>query len=480
MTKIEKISGTYVKGNWIERDNYFVNLNPATGEPLLQVSESTEEDVRMAIDAAEESLVSWRESNPSERAELLYRVYHRLIAHQARLAHIITLENGKPIKESMAEVSLAAGYFKWYAEEARRAYGSIVPENFSNNWRFVIYQSIGIVGVVTPWNFPLSMLCRKLAALLAAGCTAVVKPAKQTPWCAIELVKLLDMEGLPAGVLNLVCTSKPAECVDLLCKDQRVRKITFTGSSEVGKLIMRQASETLKRLSLELGGNAAFIVFPDVDLDMALNGLITAKFRNNGQSCIAANRILVHERIYDKFCKLLVEKVKTLRAGNGLDDGVDIGPIIDAQGFEKIQTQIEDSIRRGARLACGGNKIPSPPGSYFLQPCVLLDVPLDSIIFNKETFGPVIPVAKFSSEKEAVEIANRSPYGLACYIYTSNLGTALRMSSAIESGVIGVNDPLPSVPQCPFGGLKESGIGREGGSEGLYEFLETKYISLVL
>jgi len=385
----------------------------------------------------------------------------------------MTLEQGKPFNEALGEVGYANSFISWYAEEGKRNYGETIPASFPNKRIVVQKQPVGVVAAITPWNFPAAMITRKIAPALAAGCTTIIKPAEQTPLTALYIAELAAKAGIPDGVINVV-TGDPKQIGRAWMSDRRVRKITFTGSTEVGKLLMRQAADTVKKVSLELGGHAPFIVMNDADLDAAAEGAIASKFRNAGQTCVCANRIYVHEDVVDPFLAKFVEKVRDLAVGDGFKDGIDIGPLIDENAVAKVVEQVSDAKEKGASILLGGQLIQG----HFYQPTVLAGVTDEMLCMNEETFGPVAPVTSFSTIDEVISRANDSDFGLAAYVYTQNLSNAIKMSEALEYGIVGVNDALPAVAQAPFGGFKESGLGREGGHHGMDEFLETKYISL--
>ncbi len=387
----------------------------------------------------------------------------------------MTMEQGKPLKEAAGEISYANGFISWYAEEGKRVYGETIPATQRNKRLFVQKQPVGVVAAITPWNFPAAMITRKVAPALATGCTAVIKPAEQTPLTALKLVQLAEEAGIPIGVLNVV-TGDAKEIGETWLSDTRVRKLTFTGSTEVGKLLMRGSAETVKKVSLELGGHAPVLVLEDCDIDKAVDGVIAAKFRNAGQTCVCSNRIYVHESIEEPFTKKLVEKVKQLKVGNGLDEGVDIGPLIDAAAVEKVKKHLEDALKAGATLEYGGNQ----EEGLFFGPTIISNVKDNMLCMTEETFGPLAPISTFSSTDEAIERANDSIYGLAAYVFTENITKGITVSEALEYGIVGLNDGMPSTPQAPFGGFKQSGIGREGGHHGIEEYLEVKYISLGL
>ena len=466
-----------IGGRWVDAQEgeRLAVEDPSRQEEIARVADGTPGDARAALEAAAQAFETWRLSGAYERSRLLRRWYELVERDRRNLALLMTVENGKPLAEADAEVTYAASFIEWFAEEAKRAYGRTIAATRPEKRIVVLRQPVGVVAAITPWNFPAAMITRKVAPAIAAGCSVVLKPASQTPLTALRLGELLQEAGAPAGLLNIVTSSHARAVADVWLDDARVRKITFTGSTGVGKHLMQRAAGNMQRLSLELGGQAPFLVFADADLEVALDALMVAKFRNGGQSCIAANRVLVEESIVDEFLALASERVAGLRVGQGLDPGVAVGPMIDAAGREKVLEHIEDALAHGARLRAGGHALGG--AGYFVEPTLLAGVGLDMKIMHEETFGPVIAVSSFRTEKEAVETANATEFGLAAYLFTRDGGRAWRVAEALEYGVIGLNDGLPSTSQAPFGGFKESGLGREGAQEGLDGFLETKYVS---
>lgn len=452
--------------------------NPATGEPLAQVSDAGAAETQSAIEAAARALPAWAATPAPQRAALLRKLAALMIERQERLATIMTLEQGKPLAEARGEIGYAASFLTWFAGEAERIYGQTVPSSAPNKRLLVLRQPVGVVALITPWNFPAAMLTRKLGPALAAGCTAICKPAEQTPLTALELGQLVVEAGVPAGVVNIVTCSDPVPFSDTIFNDERVRKVSFTGSTDVGKLLIRNSAATVKRLSLELGGNAPFIVFDDADLDAAVNGAIASKFRNTGQTCVCANRIFVQHGIYDRFAAAFTAKVAGLVVGNGLDPQSMIGPLIDDQAVQKVQLHIADALDHGAQVLTGGQRSAQGSSPHFWQPTVLANASADMLVAREETFGPVAPLIAFTSEDEVVQLANDTPFGLAAYFFTQNVSRVWRVAEGLEYGIIGANDALPSTAQAPFGGFKQSGLGREGGAVGIDEFLEIKYVSL--
>ncbi|WP_409296931.1 NAD-dependent succinate-semialdehyde dehydrogenase [Peribacillus sp. SCS-26] len=453
-------------------------LNPATGEVVGQVQEDGRREARAAVDAAHEAFKSWSKKTAGERSELLMKWHDLIREHTDEIAEIMTREQGKPLKEAAGEVTYANSFISWYAEEAKRVYGQIIPASHPNKRILVQKQPVGVIAAITPWNFPAAMITRKVGPALAAGCTAVVKPAEQTPLTAIRMAELAYEAGIPRDVLQIV-TGEAAEIGDAWMEDTRVTKISFTGSTEVGKILMKKAADTVKKLSLELGGHAPFIVMEDADLDQAVNGLIASKFRNAGQTCVCANRIYVQEGIAEEFNAKFAEAAAKLKVGNGLEEGIEIGPLIDSHAVEKVQKHIDDAIQKGGRILTEVNAEGHAEG-YFVNPVVIADATEDMLCMSEETFGPVAPISVFKTAEEAIERANDTIYGLAAYVFTRDLTQAIRMSEELQYGIVGLNDGLPSVAQAPFGGFKQSGLGREGGHFGIEEYLEIKYISMGL
>lgn len=469
----------YINGEWIRTDEKWQVKNPATGKVVYEVCAGGRNEVETAIKAASDAFEPWADMPALKRADLMHKVVSLLKEDQERLATVITKEMGKPIRDARGEVNMAIDYFRWFAEEARRIYGETVPHSASDKRMAIIRQPVGVVGAITPWNYPIAMIARKLAPALAAGCTAVVKPAPETPQSAIEMMKLFEKADLPKGVVNLVIA--PAEIVsECFMESRKVRKITFTGSTEVGKKLYAGASKTMKRISMELGGHAPFIVFDDADLDLAANDLLLTKFRCSGEMCTATNRVYVHEDVAEAFTDKLVAKVKELKVGNGLADSTAVGPLVNQAGLEKVAGHVADAVEKGAKVATGGSILSD--GDYangnFYSPTVLTGVTKDMRLYREETFGPVAPVIHFSSEKELLEEVNHEQFGLASYMYTESMSRTIRMMEKLEYGMVGVNDPLPFVVQGPFGGMKESGLGKEGSKHGIDDYLEKKLVSV--
>ncbi|HEX7063973.1 MAG TPA: NAD-dependent succinate-semialdehyde dehydrogenase [Bacillales bacterium] len=469
----------YINGEWVGEDEQkFEIINPANGEVIGTMPEGTEEDVNKAIDAAYEALPGWRALTAEERANYLETVHDLMMENEDELATIMTLENGKPMKESRAEVHYAASFFKWFAGEARRLYGKTIPGKARNHRIQVVYQPVGVVAAITPWNFPAAMITRKMGPALAAGCTFLVKPPRETPLTSIKLIEYCEQAGIPKGVVNHIVS--PDEAFSNTIKDStKVRKLTFTGSTEVGTLLMKQSAEHIKNVSFELGGQAPLIVMDDADLEKAVQGAMASKFRNAGQTCIASNRYYVQSGIHDKFVERITEEVRKLKVGNGLEEGIDVGPLINKEGYEKVEKHVKDAVEKGAEVVVGG-KGGERDGGYYFEPTVLTNATDDMICMNRETFGPLIPIRKIESEEEAIRLANDTRYGLAGYFFTESVTRGTKMYEALDYGIIGWNNGAPSAAQAPFGGMKESGIGREGGHQGIEEYLETKYISLEL
>ncbi|WP_321282993.1 NAD-dependent succinate-semialdehyde dehydrogenase [Exiguobacterium profundum] len=464
----------FINGEWTETGQTIEVRNPATGNVMAVVTKSDTQEATQAVDAAHEALEEWQQKTAEERGELLTE-WHRLIAeHTEELARTMVEEQGKPLKEAIGEINYANGFIDWYAAEGRRVYGETIPASSNQKRIFAIKQPIGVIAAITPWNFPAAMITRKVAPALAAGCTVVMKPASATPLTAIELVKLAEKAGFPKGVINLV-TGQASDIVKAWQQDKRVRKLTFTGSTEVGKMLMRDAADTMKKISLELGGHAPLIVTAKADLNKAVPQAVATKFRNGGQTCVCANRIYVERAVVDEFSERFIKEVEALKVGNGLEEGVDIGPLIDDDALSKVEKHIEDAQIRGGEVY-GGEVL----DGLFIRPAVIRYANEDMLCMNEETFGPVAPIATFDSLDEVIKRANNTPFGLAAYLFTQDINEAVYLAESLEYGIVGVNDGLPSTPQAPFGGWKESGLGREGGHHGIEEFLEVKYISLGL
>jgi succinate-semialdehyde dehydrogenase/glutarate-semialdehyde dehydrogenase len=466
------VERAYVNGAWIEADDgaTIAVTNPADGSEIARVPALQAAETRRAIEAAESRFATWREVPAAERARYLEIWYGLIMENQDDLALIMTAEQGKPLSESRGEIGYGASFVKWFAEEARRIYGDTIPAPTVDRRIVVLKQPVGVVAAITPWNFPNAMITRKCAPALAAGCTVLVKPSEMTPLSALALAVLAERAGIPAGVFN-VLTGMPAGVGGEMTSNPAVRKVSFTGSTRVGQLLMSQCASTIKRLSLELGGNAPFIVFDDADLDLAIAGVMISKFRNAGQTCVCANRILVQEGIYDRFAERLSQAVAQLKVGDGLSEGVTIGPLINTAAVEKVGHHIADALEKGASVAIGG--MPEDDGLY-VQPTVLLDATTDMLLASEETFGPVAPLFRFKDEAEALAMANATPYGLGAYYFTQDIRRAFRVGERLEFGMVGLNTGIISMEVAPFGGMKQSGTGREGSKYGLDEFLEVK------
>jgi succinate-semialdehyde dehydrogenase/glutarate-semialdehyde dehydrogenase len=466
----------YINGRWRAAAGQSIAVDdPATGEVIGTVPKFGRAETREAIDAAAAAYPTWRKQTAKERAVVLRRWCELILASQDDLARLMTLEQGKPLAESKGEVAYGAAFIEWFAEEGKRAYGDTIPSHAPDKRIVVIKEPVGVVGCITPWNFPIAMITRKVGPALAAGCTVVAKPASQTPFSALALAVLAERAGVPRGVFNVI-TGGASEIGGELTTNPTVRKLSFTGSTEVGKLLMAQCAGTVKKVSLELGGNAPFIVFEDADLDAAVDGAIASKYRNSGQTCVCANRILVQGAVYDDFAARLGRAVDRLKVGPGLDEGVSQGPLIDDAAVTKVESHIRDAVAKGATVIRGGQRL-SPTGRFF-PPTVLTGVTAEMDIAREETFGPVAPLFRFESEADAIALANATEFGLAAYFYGRDIGRVWRVAEALEYGIVGVNTGLISTEVAPFGGMKESGIGREGSKYGLDEFLEVKYLCL--
>jgi succinate-semialdehyde dehydrogenase / glutarate-semialdehyde dehydrogenase len=468
-------TAAFINGQWIQTEKTFAVRNPATGAVVALVSDCSPAEARAAITAAAAAAPAWAAMLAKERAAILRRWGELIIAHTEALAQTITAEGGKPLAEARGEVTYGASFCEWYAEEGKRAYGRVVPQTVASRRYVVIKQPVGVVAAITPWNFPLGMVTRKAAPALAAGCPIVLKPAEATPLTALLLADLAAQAGVPDGVLNVIPTNDAAGVGGALCESPLVRKLSFTGSTRVGKLLAAQCAGTVKRLSLELGGNAPFVIFEDADIDVAAAAVMAAKFRNAGQVCTTPNRILVQAAIYDRFAAALAGKVKALKVGAGDQDGVQVGPLISEAGVAKVERLVQAALASGAKAQAGGAR--HPAGGQFFAPTVLTGVSQAMEVAQEEIFGPVLPLIRFETEAEAISIANDTPYGLQAYFFARDVARAWRVAEQLEYGMVCVNDGLMSNEVAPFGGFKESGIGREGGQEGLEAFLETKLIS---
>lgn len=469
----------YINGQWLAaQSNATVPVsNPATGEEIGTIPNMGAAEATQAVEAAYTALQSWKALTAQNRADILLAWYKLVLDHIDELALIMTIEQGKPLAEAKGEVRYAASFIQWFAEEGKRIYGDVIP-TVNNQQRFIISKEpVGVVAAITPWNFPIAMITRKAAPVLAAGCTVVIKPANETPYCALAIAKLAEKAGIPAGVINVV-TGKSQEIGSVFTSHEKVKKLTFTGSTPVGRLLMQQCSSTIKKLALELGGNAPLIVFDDADLDKAVQGAIFAKFRNAGQTCVCANRIYVHDNIYQAFAEKFVQEVQKFKVGNGLEDGVQIGPLINEKAVLKAQQLIDDAVSKGAKIACGGKQ--HALGQTFYEPSVLTNVDRTMEIVQEEIFGPVAPLIRFTDEADVVAQANDTIFGLAAYVYSENISRLWRVSEQLEYGMVGMNATAISNEVVPFGGVKQSGVGREGSKYGLEEFMTIKYMCLGL
>ncbi|AKD05024.1 NAD-dependent succinate-semialdehyde dehydrogenase [Pontibacter korlensis] len=464
----------YVNGQWVKAASgkMLEVTNPATGEVIASLPDMNREDVRKAIDAADAAWPAYRDMTAKERAAILRKWFDLIMENKEELARIVTIESGKVMAESLGEVNYGASFVEWFAEEAKRAYGDVIPPHTKDRRLVVIKQSVGVAAAITPWNFPLAMITRKVGPALAAGCPVVIKPPVETPLTALALNELAERAGFPPGVYNTITTSDSSEIGKELCENPKVRKLSFTGSTPVGKILMSQSASTLKKLSLELGGNAPFIVFDDADIDEAVKGAVVSKYRHNGQTCVCVNRILVQDSVYDQFVEKFTKAVQELKTGDVLDTDVQVGPLINEKGLKKVKEHIRDAVDKGAKVMTGGESIEG----LFFQPTVLAEATPDMIIAREEVFGPVAPVFRFSTDEEAIQMANDTEYGLASYFYSKDVNRCWRVAEALEYGMVGINEGLISTEVAPFGGIKESGFGREGSKYGLDYFMEIKYM----
>lgn len=472
-----KFEKAYVDGIWIDADSKatIAVTNPATGELIGTVPKMGVAETRRAIESANKALPAWREKTAKERAKILRAWFDLIMKNQEALAQLMTAEQGKPLVESRGEIAYAASFIEWFGEEAKRVYGETIPPHGADKRLVVIKQPIGVCAAITPWNFPAAMITRKVGPALAAGCTIVLKPASQTPFSALALCQLAEEAGVPAGVFSCV-TGSASEIGGELSSNPIVKKLSFTGSTEIGKLLMAQCAATVKKTSMELGGNAPFIVFDDADLDEAVKGAMISKYRNAGQTCVCANRIMAQDTIYDAFVEKLAKAVSDLKVGNGVQDGINIGPLIDDKALAKVEEHVNDAIKKGAKVLVGGKR--HSLGRSFFEPTVVSGATRDMLAFKEETFGPFAPVFKFSTEAEAIEMANDTEFGLAAYFYGQNIGRIWRVAEALEYGMVGINEGLISTEVAPFGGVKESGLGREGSKHGIEDYLEIKYLCM--
>jgi succinate-semialdehyde dehydrogenase / glutarate-semialdehyde dehydrogenase len=474
---IEAPTGLLIDGQWSAgRAGVLPVVDPATEDPFSEVANASPEDAIAAVDAAAAALPKWAATAPRERGECLRRAFELMVARAEPLARLMVLENGKALKDARGEIMYAAEFFRWYAEEAVRIDGGLSVAPSGANRIMVQRQPVGVSVLITPWNFPAAMATRKIGPALAAGCTVVLKPAKETPLSALAVAGLLTEAGVPDGVVNVLPTTKPGPLTEAMLADPRVRKLSFTGSTEVGRMLLKTAAETVTNCSMELGGNAPFLVFEDADVDAAVDGAFLAKMRNGGEACTAANRFYVHDAVAGQFSSRLAERLAALRVGPGLDDGTDLGPLVNADTRSKVAELVDSATSDGAKVLTGG-QAPERAG-YFYAPTVLDQVPADAGILSQEIFGPVAPIVRFTSTDEAIALANATEYGLVSYLYSRDLRKALQVAEALEAGMVGINRGVVSDPAAPFGGVKQSGLGREGGHDGLLEFTETKYIAV--
>ena len=465
----------YINGEWVDADDggTLDVTNPSSGSVIGTVPKLGAAETARAIDAAEAAFQSWRKRTAKQRAVCLKKLAELMLENEEDLAKLMTIEQGKPLVESRGEVAYAASFFEWFAEEGRRVYGDVIPHHLPDRRIVVIKEPIGVCAAVTPWNFPSAMITRKAGPALATGCTIVIKPASSTPYSALALCELAERAGIPAGVLNVV-TGSSGQIGGELTSNSKVRKLSFTGSTEIGKVLMRQCADTVKKVSMELGGNAPFIVFDDADIDAAVAGAIQSKYRNAGQTCVCANRIFAHEDIYDEFAEKLASTVREMKVGDGLEEGTEVGPLIDVAAVEKVEAHINDAVAKGAEVAVGGSR--HERGGTFFQPTVIKHVKVNMDVSNEETFGPLAPLFKFNNEDEIIEKANATEFGLAAYLYSRDIGRVWRMSEALEYGIVGINTGIISTEVAPFGGMKESGFGREGSKYGIEDYVEVKYL----
>lgn len=463
----------YIDGQWVTESGQTQTVtNPSTGEVIGEIPMFGEQQAEQSVAAAQAAFELWKKTTADHRADVLRRWYELMMVNIDDLAAILTMEQGKPFTEAKGEITYAASFVQWYSEEARRAYGEIIPSHRENGKIVVTKEPIGVVAAITPWNFPAAMITRKAAPAFAAGCSMVLKPAQETPFTALALAKLAEDAGLPKGLFNVI-TGDSRAIGGVFTSDKRVRKVSFTGSTNVGKILMNQSASTIKKLALELGGNAPFIVFDDADIDAAVEGAMIAKFRNAGQTCVCANRLFVQDAVYDEFAEKLANRVKQLKVGDGFADGVAIGPLINSSSVAKVQEHVDDAVAKGAKVLCGGLLNDE---QLFVAPYVLTDMSDDMLVADDETFGPVAPLFRFKDEAEVLERANDTESGLAGYFYTRSLGRAWRVADALEVGMVGINEGLISTAAAPFGGIKESGLGREGSRHGMDEYMEMKYM----
>jgi len=472
-------SKLYINGEWVDADSGATMpvLNPATKEKIIDIPNAGAAETRRAIEAADVAFQSWRNVVAKERSAVLKRWFQLIMDNQADLAQLMTAEQGKPLAESAGEVAYGASFVEWFAEEGRRVYGDTIASNNPTQRIVTLKQPVGVVAAITPWNFPIAMITRKVAPALAAGCTIVLKPATETPLCALALAKLAEDAGIPPGVFSVVAGNKARDIGGEMTSSTIVKKLTFTGSTEIGKVLMEQCAGTVKKTSMELGGNAPFIVFDDADLDAAVVGAMASKYRNAGQTCVCANRILVQEGVFDAFAEKLVAAVKALKVGNGVDEGVTIGPLINDDAFDKVSAIVNQATGSGAKVLIGG-KGTEEDGQNFYEPTVLIDCDDSMDVYNEEIFGPIAPLFKFKTEEEAIRIGNDTPFGLSAYFYSRDIGRVWRVAEGLDYGIVGINEGIISTEVAPFGGVKESGTGREGSKYGIDDYLEIKYLNM--
>ena len=472
-------SQLYVDGLWVDADKGATMgvFNPATHEEIIAIPNAGANETRRAIEAADKAFTAWRQVVAKERSAILKRWFTLIMANQEDLAALMTAEQGKPLAESRGEVAYGAAFVEWFAEEGRRIYGDTISANNPNQRIITLKQPVGVVAAITPWNFPIAMITRKVAPAIAAGCTIILKPATETPLCALALAALGEQAGIPAGVFSVVAGNNAHAIGGEMTSSTIVRKLTFTGSTEIGKVLMKQCAETVKKTSMELGGNAPFIVFDDADLDAAVVGAMASKYRNAGQTCVCANRILVQESVFDAFTEKLVAAVKALKMGNGADEGVTIGPLINDAAFDKVSAIVNEATAKGAKALIGG-KGSEAKGKNFYEPTVLVNVDNTMDVYNEEIFGPIAPLFKFKTEEDAIRIGNDTPFGLSAYFYARDIGRIWRVSEGLDYGIVGINEGIISTEVAPFGGVKESGIGREGSKYGIDDYLEIKYLCM--
>ena len=469
-------TGALINGEWLAGDTQFAVTDPATGQHLANVANMGPKEAQAAIDAANAAWAGWRKTTAKQRANIMRKWYDLLMANQADLARIMTAEQGKPYTEALGEIAYGASFVEWFAEEAKRVNGETLP-TFDNNRRLlVLREPIGVCAAITPWNFPLAMITRKVAPALAAGCPVIIKPAELTPLTALAAAELAIRAGIPAGVLNMLSAdaSQSIAVGKVLCASDVVRHISFTGSTEVGRILMAQSAPTVKKMSLELGGNAPFIVFNDADIDSAVEGAFASKYRNAGQTCVCSNRLYVQSDVYDAFCEKFAAKVRTAKVGNGFDEGVNQGPLIEDAAVQKVENHVKDAVAKGARVLVGGNRL----NGQFFEPTVVADATADMLCAKEETFGPFAPIFKFETEQDAIDAANNTEFGLASYFYTRDMGRIFRVSEALEYGMVGVNVGILATEHVPFGGMKQSGLGREGSHHGIDDYVELKYLCI--